>query len=68
MEVLTEIINFFIDTEYGKYVLALCFLCRAFVTVAPISLTQRVPDSIMQVISVCALVGNRKADNKGNPL
>lgn len=63
-----EIINFFIDTPYGQYVLALCFICRAFVTVAHISLTKKIPDRVMQVISIMALVGNRKADNKGNPL
>lgn len=63
-----DVINFLIDTHYGQYVLALCFICRAFVTVAPVSLTAKIPDIVMQLISIMALVGNRKADNKGNPL
>lgn len=63
-----EIINFLLDSPYSQYVLALCLLCRVFVTVAPVSLTQKIPDWIMMIISALALASNKRADNKGNPL
>jgi len=63
-----EIIDFLIATPYGQYVIALCLLCRVFVTVAPLSLTEKINDTVMTVISALALASNKKADNKGNKL
>ena len=62
------LIEFLLTTEYAQYVLALCLLCRVFVTVAPQSLTEKVPDTIMLVVSALALASNKRVDNKGNPL
>ncbi len=62
------LIEFLLTTEYAQYVLAVCLLCRVFVTVAPQLLTAKVPDSIMLVISALALASNKRVDNKGNPM
>ena len=63
-----ELLEMLINSPYGQYALAWCLLCRIFVTVAPLKLTEKIPDVIMTIISACALASNKKADNKGNPL
>ena len=63
-----ELINFLMSTPYAEYVLAVCLLCRVFVTVAPLSLTTKINNTVMMVISAFALASNKKADNKGNEL
>lgn len=63
-----EIINYLLSTPYSQYVIAFCLICRVFVTVAPVSLTEKINDSVMMVISAFALASNKKADNKGNEL
>ena len=65
---MNELFNMLLTSEYSQYVLAICLLCRVFVTIAPINLTSRIPDSVMIVISAAALASNKKVDNKGNPL
>ncbi len=65
---MNEIIEYLLNSPYGQYVLAVCLLCRVFVTVAPMSLTQKIPDSVMMVISALALASNKRTDNKGNPM
>lgn len=63
-----ELIEMLFTTEYGQYAMAVCLLCRVFVTVAPVSITEKIPDTVMMVISAMALSSNKKADNKGNPM
>lgn len=65
---MNEFIEVLLSTPYGQYVMAICLLCRVFVTVAPIKLTEKVPDTVMMIISALALASNKKADNKGNPM
>ena len=61
-----EIFEFLLNSAWGHYFMAAFLLCRVFVTVAPVSLTEKIPDWLMQVISACALASNKIADNKGN--
>ena len=63
-----QIIELLINSPYGQYVIAFCLLCRVFITVAPITLTERIPDTLMMVISAFALASNKRSDNKGNKL
>ena len=63
-----EIIDFLIATPYGQYMIAFCLLCRVFVTVAPVSLTEKINDTVMVFVNACALASNKKADGKGNKL
>lgn len=63
-----QVIEFLLTTEYASYVLAVCLLCRVFVTVAPQSLTEKVPDAVMLAVSALALASNKRVDNKGNPM
>lgn len=65
---MNELFNYLLTSEYSQYVLSICLLCRVFVTVAPMSLTARIPDKFMMVISAAALASNKRVDNKGNPL
>lgn len=65
---MNEMIDLLLNTDYGQYVMAVCLLCRVFITVAPLSLTEKVPDTVMMVVSAMALASNKKADNKGNAL
>ena len=65
---MNELFNIMLTSEYSQYVLAICLLCRVFVTVAPVKLTMRIPDGVMMVISAAALASNKKTDNKGNPM
>ena len=65
---MNELFNYLLTSEYSQYVLAICLLCRVFVTVAPIKLTMHIPDGVMMIISAAALASNKKVDNKGNPL
>ena len=65
---MNEFIEVLLNTHYGQYVMAICLLCRVFVTVAPVKLTEKIPDTVMMIISVLALASNKKADNKGNPM
>ena len=61
-----EIFNFLLGSAFGHYFMAVFLLCRVFITVAPVSFTERVPDWLMQIISACALASNKIADNKDN--
>ena len=63
-----SVIDYLLSSPIGSYVLVVCLLCRVFVTVAPVSLTEKIPDWIMLIISACALSSNKVADNKGNKL
>lgn len=63
-----ELINFALESSYGGYVLSLCLLCRVFITVAPVTLTERVNDTVMMIVSALALASNKVADNKGNKI
>ena len=61
-----ELFNYLLTSEWGQYFLVLFLLCRVFITVAPVALTERIPDWLMQVISACALASSKVVDNKGN--
>ncbi|BBM66343.1 hypothetical protein VA249_29890 [Vibrio alfacsensis] len=63
-----QALELLLNSAHGGYVLALCLLCRVFITVAPIKLTEKMPDWLMMLISACALASNKRTDNKGNPL
>lgn len=65
---MNELFNYLLTSEYSQYFLAIGLLCRVFVTVAPVSLTARIPDKLMIIISAAALASNKRVDNKGNPL
>tara|TARA_R110000782_G_scaffold134374_2_gene226750 strand:- start:270 stop:467 length:198 start_codon:yes stop_codon:yes gene_type:complete len=65
---MNELIEFLMTTEYAQYVFAWCLLCRLFVTVAPLKLTEKINDMVMMAISACALASNKEANNKGNEL
>jgi hypothetical protein len=63
---MNEFIEFLMVTPYAPYVLSWCLLCRVFVTVAPLRLTEEINDIVMMFISACALASNKEANNKGN--
>ena len=60
-----------LSVEHLFYLAAWCFSCAVFVAVAPVKLTQKMPDWLMVVINFFAAnVGNavnKWSDKKGNP-
>ena len=70
-QVLAELIAY-LSIEHFLYVTAVCFVCAVFVAVAPVKVTQKIPDIVMRGINFFALnfwnAVNKKADIKGNPL
>lgn len=62
-----SIINYLLTTPYAQYFMAFCLLCRIFTSLAPVSLTEKVPDVVMIWINAFALASNKTVDNKGNP-
>lgn len=63
-----QVIEYLLTSPIGQYVMVLCLACRAFKIVAPVPLTEKMPDWSMAIISVLALSSFKKVDNKGNPL
>jgi len=67
-----EFLHYLLEIEtVGLYVAAWCFVCAVFVAIAPVSLTERIPNWIMIIINVCAVnighAANKFADIKRNP-
>lgn len=66
-----QLIQFLMETEYATYVFAWCGICAVFVALAPVSITEKIPDPIMAFINICAInfgnAQNKKANIKGNP-
>lgn len=60
-----------LSVEHLFYLAAWCSACSVFVAVAPVKITQKLPDWLMVVINFCAAnVGNavnKWSDKKGNP-
>jgi len=51
---------------WGYYVGIVLLVCRLFVSFAPESLTEKLPDKLMWLINKLALSSNSMTDNKGN--
>lgn len=62
-----EVIAYIMTTEWAAYFIAVCLVCRIFVTIAPASWTEKMPDWAMVLINKLALESNKDVDNKGNP-
>jgi len=67
-----EFLHYLLEVEtVGLYVAAWCFVCAVFVAIAPVSLTERIPNWLMIIINVCAVnighAANKLTDIKGNP-
>jgi len=65
-----QIIIFLFTEGYGLWITGWCFVCMLFTSFAPVSLTEKIPDVLMQFINYSAgnfkYAANKLTDIKGN--
>ena len=70
-EIILMLIQWANDSGFGLYVGAVCLACALFVALAPVTVTEKVPDWLMRAINVLAVnwgnAANKKSNLSGNP-
>lgn len=67
-QLIQSFIEFAQTQPWAGYFMAVCVVCRLFVSFAPESWTEKLPDWLMVVINKLALSSNSMTDNKGNKI
>lgn len=65
------VLDYLMSSPYWLYVSLWCFACAIFTALAPVSVTEKIPDWLMVIINTSAInvgnAANKLANWKGNP-